>query len=271
MQKQGVCGFWCVNDLQWGVCVRAKVNLLRFSLLIYFFSWTPALLASSSTAPAPTTSAFSHEQRDPADPWEKINRRVFAFNEWVDRYFVKPVATGYRWVTPDSVDRMISNFFANATEPLVIVNDVLQGKGAQGAEDFARFTFNSTFGLAGLFDVATTLGLPKHEEDFGQTLAVWGVPAGPYLVLPFLGPRTVRHASASIPDQSLTLYNYAHKIKVRRSYNLLYVIDFRADLFAVESVVSGDRYRFLKDAYLQSQEFKIKDGVVEDDPFLKDM
>ena len=244
------------------MCVRAKVNLLQLVFLVCFFSWAPSLLAASSDAEL---------AGDPLDPWEKMNRRVFAFNEWADRYFLKPVATGYRWVTPSTVDQMVSRFFANAAEPSVIVNDFLQGKGAQGAQDFARFTFNSTFGLLGLFDVATAMGLPKHEEDFGQTLGVWGVPQGPYLVLPFLGPRTVRQASTFIPDQSLTLYNHAHKIKVRRAYNLLYVVDFRADLFAVEGVISGDRYRFVKDAYLQSQDFKVNDGKIESDPFLEEM
>ena len=152
----------------------------------------------------------------------------------------------------------------------MIINDALQGKFDQSLLDFSRFTFNSTFGLLGIFDVATHFGLSKHEEDFGQTLGVWGINQGPYLVLPFLGPSTARNSFGVVPDQALTICSHAHKIRVRRGLGALNLVDLRADFLIVEGVISGDRYSFVRDAYLQSQNFQLQDGKTQGDPFLEE-
>ena len=137
------------------------------------------------------------------DPWQRFNRKVFQFNEVMDRYIAKPVAKGYRWITPNIVDRGISNFFSNLGDIGVTVNDLLQGKFMQAGSDGLRFVVNSTLGIVGFFDVASELGLPKHHEDFGQTLGYWGVSSGPFLVLPFLGPSNIRDGTSLIVDYQL--------------------------------------------------------------------
>ncbi|MEK7787875.1 MAG: VacJ family lipoprotein, partial [Chloroflexota bacterium] len=134
------------------------------------------------------TGAANGEQDSSRDPLEGFNRAMYTFNDKFDRYLLKPVAKGYRAITPKPVSKSISNFFRNLHDPGIMLNNLLQGKPGQAASDLGRFLVNSTVGIAGLFDVATKWGLQKHNEDFGQTLAVWGVGDGPYLVLPFFGP-----------------------------------------------------------------------------------
>lgn len=203
------------------------------------------------------------------DPWEGFNRAIYRFNDVADRYLLKPVAKGYKAVTPEVVRTGITNFFINLRSPIVILNDVLQGKVKQAGGDTARFVVNSTVGLVGIFDVAVHINLPLHDEDFGQTLGVWGVPSGPYLVLPLFGPSSVRDAAGFGVDSVTNPRRYL--IDNQTDFILLGVdvVNSRASLLDLENIVQGDRYLFIRDLYLQRREFAVKDGQV-DDPFLDD-
>lgn len=198
------------------------------------------------------------------DPYESINRKIFVFNEYADRYFLKPVAKGYRWITPDPIEDGIGNMFSNVTEISVALNNVLQGKFKYAAMDGGRFLVNTTVGLAGFFDVAVHWGMPRHEEDFGQTLGYWGLNSGPYLVVPFLGPRTIRDGVGSIVDGYTDPVIRVDHVPTRNTLMGTRVVSIRAQLLKAEELVSGDRYIFLRDAYLQRRQFLVNDGVVED-------
>lgn len=206
------------------------------------------------------------------DPWEGFNRKVQGFNDWADRWFLRPVAVGYTKVVPSPVRTGVSNFYANLWLPLTIVNQLLQGKGGAALNDTGRFILNSTIGIGGLLDPATDAGLERHDEDFGQTFGRWGIPSGPYLVLPLLGPSTVRNGIGRVPDSYLFPPRYIDDTAWRYGVYGLYVIEARARLLSTEELITGDRYIFIRDAYLQNREYNVKDGNVdvEDDPFLED-
>lgn len=201
------------------------------------------------------------------DPWEGFNRKVFRFNEEVDRWVAKPVAKTYRRVTPKFVDEGVTNFFSNAGEPLVALNNLLQGKWRQAGTDSARFLVNTTVGLVGLVDVATKLELPKHEEDFGQTMAVWGSKSGPYLMLPLYGPSTVRDAFGRVVQWPLGLRQRVEHDPTRWSLFAADAVDTRADLLDAEKVLEGDRYFLLRELYLQRRDYLIHDGEGQEDDF----
>lgn len=211
----------------------------------------------------------AQEQAD-VDPWEPFNRKVFTFNEKVDQAVIKPVARGYRRVVPSSVRKGVGNVFRNLTEPTTIVNDLLQGKFAQAGDDFFRFLINSTFGVLGWHDVATPLGMERHEEDFGQTFSVWGFARGPYLVLPLLGPSTVTDGVGYLP---YTLYTDPRTMDgyTTQTFTLLGVdtIDSRARLLGASDVVELqlDPYVFRRETYLQRREQLIHDGDPPGDEF----
>ena len=199
------------------------------------------------------------------DPFEGINKKTHNLNQALDLQLASPVARFYKRITPDLLERGITNFTRNIEDLSIAVNNILQGKVNEGVSDLFRFTINSTLGVAGFIDVSTGLGFEKHDEDFGQTLAVWGVDEGPYIVLPGLGPSTLRDTLAMIPDSFLTpLWLIDHD---RTSYSLTAIdlVDTRARYLGLESVVIGDEHLFYKDAYLQSREFEVKDGEIEDD------
>ena len=199
------------------------------------------------------------------DPFQNINEKTHNLNQTLDLQVASPVARFYKRITPDFLEKGITNFTHNIEDLSIGINNILQGKFNEGLSDFSRFTLNTSIGLLGFIDIASDLGLTKHDEDFGQTLAVWGVPEGPYLVLPGLGPSTTRDTLAMIPDAFLTpLWLIDHD---RTSYSLTAIdlIDTRARYLGLESVVIGDEYLFYRDAYLQSRNFEIKDGEVEDD------
>jgi phospholipid-binding lipoprotein MlaA len=199
------------------------------------------------------------------DPYEGFNRTMFGFNNGVDTYFLKPVAQGYQFVMPDVAETGVSNFFSNLLEIRNIINSLLQGKGEKAANSTGRFLFNSTIGLAGLFDVAGGIGLEKQDgEDFGQTLGAWGVESGSYLVLPLLGPATVRDGVGIPVDMYLDPVNYHDQSSVRDKLTVLKVIDIRAGLLEAEKLITGDKYVFMRDAYLQRREYLVKDGEVKD-------
>ena len=197
------------------------------------------------------------------DPFESYNRAMFSFNDAVDRNILKPVAAAYKDYVPTPVQSGISNFFSNLNDILVVLNDLLQGKFAQARDDSLRFFVNTVFGLFGLFDVATYMDLPKHHEDFGQTLAVWGVSDGPYLVLPFLGASTIRDTAGLLVDlQADPIYDIRDK-EARYATIALKTVDTRAELLGASKVLDKaafDRYAFLRDAYLQQRKHVIHDG-----------
>ena len=199
------------------------------------------------------------------DPLKDLNQKTHDLNQTLDLQVASPVARFYKRITPDFIEMGVTNFTKNVEDLSIGVNNILQGKIKSGFSDLSRFTINSTIGIAGFLDIASDMGLEKHDEDFGQTLAVWGVPDGPYLVLPGLGPSTMRDTLAMIPDAFLTpLWLIDHD---RTSYSLTAIdlIDTRARYLGLESVVIGDEYLFYRDAYLQSRQFEIKDGEIEDD------
>jgi phospholipid-binding lipoprotein MlaA len=203
---------------------------------------------------------------EPSDPLEPVNRVIYRFNDVVDRAVFKPVAKGYQKITPTPVQTGVGNFFSNLWDPVVIVNDVLQGKLTQGASDTARVVFNSTFGVLGLIDVATPMGHPKHDEDFGQTFAVWGAGEGWYLVLPILGPSTVRDAVGLVPEYALdpvTRLTRHDEIRARNSLYVLRITDKRARLLGASKIrdtAALDEYLFTRAAYRQYRWSLIYDG-----------
>lgn len=216
---------------------------------------------------------------DPIDPWEGWNRNVQSFNDSVDDYVMKPVAEGYRWITPDFVDTGITNFFSNLGDIRVLLNNVLQGKFLQAGSDIARFVVNSTAGVAGFVDVASNVDLPKHKEDFDQTLGYWGIPTGPYLVLPFLGPSSPRGVFGLIGDTAMNPISYTGfyfgsawtSRAVSGGLGAVNAADLRADNLETEKVASEaalDRYAFFRGAYLSQRKYLVNDGIVPEEDVL---
>jgi len=199
------------------------------------------------------------------DPLKNINKKTHNLNNTLDIQLASPVARLYKDVTPDYVEIGITNFTRNLEDLSIALNNVLQGKVKDGFSDLIRFTINSTIGMGGFVDVASNLGFDKHDEDFGQTLAVWGMSDGPYLVLPGLGPSTLRDALSMIPDAFLTPLWLIDHDRTAYSLTAIDLVDTRARYLGLESVVIGDEYLFFRDAYLQSREFEILDGQVDDD------
>lgn len=208
-------------------------------------------------------SGCASTPRNPDDPLEGYNRAMFSFNEGVDKAIAKPVAQVYEKVTPKPVKTGVHNFFSNLTDPWIGLNNLLQGKPGEAFSDWMRFLFNTTFGIAGLFDIASEAGLPKHDEDFGQTLAVWGVGDGAYVVLPFFGPRTLRDATATPLDFSANGVSRIDHVPTRNSLLALDVVQLRAALLPAERALEGatlDKYAYMRDFYLQQRRYKIHDG-----------
>ena len=199
------------------------------------------------------------------DPLEEINRVTLKVNKTLDKAVATPVASFYKKITPDIVELGIYNSISNIDDISISLNNILQGKFKDGFSDIARFTINSTLGLAGIIDVATRMGFNKHDEDFGQTLAVWGVPHGPYIMLPLLGPSSLRDTAAMIPDAFLSPSILIEHEPTVYSLKFLDLIDTRARYLGLESITIGDEYLFIKDAYYQKREYESSDGEVEDD------
>lgn len=200
---------------------------------------------------------------NPRDPFEGFNRAMFTFNDKVDQVALKPAATVYRSVLPSFVQTGVGNFFGNLGDVWTAFNNVLQGKVGDGVSDLMRFTVNSTFGILGLLDISSEAGIPKHKEDFGQTLGRWGVGSGPYLVLPLLGSSTVRDTVALPLDIKGDLWSYKDPVNVRNIGTGVRLIDARAAVLDASDLIEGaalDRYEFVRDAYMQRRENKIHDG-----------
>ena len=206
---------------------------------------------------------------NPDDPFESFNRSMFAFNEGVDKYAFKPAAKGYNFIMPDIASKAVSNFFSNIDDIVVFANQILQFKIAAALATSARIVFNTSFGLLGLIDVASEMDLYKHNEDFGQTLAVWGVPSGPYLVLPIIGPMTVRDTAGLAVDWSYFDPIFDRQT-LRASLATLTIkyIDLRAGLLKASNILDEtvpDKYAFVRDAWTLRREFLIYDGQPPED------
>ena len=213
------------------------------------------LLAGCASAPPDYTTQTK-------DPWEKFNRTIYAFNDKLDKNVARPVARTYVRAVPAPARNRFHDFISNLGEPVTIVNDVLQGKLKQTLQDTGRFLVNSTVGLLGFFDPASNIGLPHHDEDLGQTLAHWGVPSGPYLVLPVLGPSTVRDAGGLYVDTYADPPKQDMPPRYRNAVTIMDGIDTRAGLMQANSSIDSayDPYAFVRDAYLQNRRYKIYDG-----------
>ncbi|MHC8408016.1 MlaA family lipoprotein [Pseudomonas sp. TMB3-21] len=208
---------------------------------------------------------FAAQAATEDDPWEGFNRPIFKFNDVLDTYALKPLAQGYQFVTPQFLEDGIHNMYRNVGDVTNLANNIMQAKPTAAGVDTARLIFNTTFGLLGFFDVGTQMGLNRSDEDFGQTLGYWGVGSGPYVVLPLLGPSTLRDTPAKYVDGYTSPYRYINDVPVRNSIFGLNIVDTRASLLSAEKLISGDKYIFVRNAYLQNREFKVKDGQVEDD------
>ncbi len=212
-------------------------------------------------------STFPHETQTAernVDPLERMNRAVFAFNDVLDTYFLAPVAETYHFLAPGFVEQGVKNFFSNLGELNDLVNHSLQGEMSMAAEDGGRFLVNSTIGVFGLVDVASEMGLDSEQADFGQTLARWGAGSGPYIMVPVLGPATVRSGVGRIFDANALSYQQLEDVQTRNGLTALDTVSSRADLLEAGELISGDRYIFLRDAYLQQREY-ITTGEIQDD------
>ena len=200
---------------------------------------------------------------NPRDPLEGYNRAMFKFNDTVDQVALKPVATAYKKVTPSFVQTGVGNFFGNLSDVWSAVNNLLQGKGEAGLQDVVRVSMNSTFGILGLIDIASQAGIPKHNEDFGQTLGWYGIQPGPYVMLPLLGPSTVRDTVALPLDVTGDPWRYKDPTSVRNIGTVTRIVDKRAALLDATNLMEAaalDRYEFIRDGFLQARESKVFDG-----------
>ena len=215
-------------------------------------------------------SSISAVTEEVNDPFEEINRKTYAFNEKLDEILVKPIAETYS-KAPPKVKIGVTNFFNNLEEVDTFINQLLQGKPKKSLNDLTRFIINTTIGLGGFIDVASRMGLQRHEEDFGQTLAVWGVSEGPYIMLPFLGPSTLRDTVSRPVSSFLSVSFHMTETDVNIALKSIDALETRERLLDVESLLSGDKYSFVKDAYIQSIMYEVKDGINVDDSFVDDM
>ena len=219
-----------------------------------------ALLACTLLAGACATTTAN----DPRDPLEGFNRGVYSFNQTMDNILFDHVSKLYQAITPDFVDKGVSNFFSNLNDIAVVANDLLQFKINQALSDATRFVFNSTIGLAGFFDVSTAMDLPKHDEDFGQTLGYWGVGSGPYLMIPFFGPSSFRDVTGHVVDRGLlNPVFYIDDDAIKAGLLTLNYVDFKADLMSARKLVGEaalDEYEFIKSAYFEKRQNQIHDG-----------
>jgi phospholipid-binding lipoprotein MlaA len=209
-------------------------------------------------------SAWGVDGKADIDPWEPLNRKIFAFNETLDKYVLLPTAKGYRFVMPDPAERSVSNFIANIYEFNSVFNSLLQGRPGNALQSGARFLVNTTVGLAGLLDVATPMGIERSPADFDQTLYTWGIESGPYLMLPVFGPHTVRSTAGYFADTYTSIPAFLDDQEWAYLFWTVEAIDVRANLIKADDLVTGDRYIFIRNAYLQRREYFLTGGKVED-------
>lgn len=212
----------------------------------------------------PISNALAMEEPVNIDPWESVNRKIFAFNETLDKYLLRPVAVGYDRIMPDAAQRSVGNFIANIYEFNSVLNALLQGRPSGAAESTGRFLINTTVGVVGLFDVASRMGIPRHRADFGQTLSVWGFDRGPFVMLPVFGPRTVRSGVGYFVDTYTSIPALIDNREAAYLFWTVEVVDYRAQLLEADDLITGDRYIFMRDAYMSAREAFLSGGVVED-------
>jgi phospholipid-binding lipoprotein MlaA len=228
------------------------MNFTRYLLLALIVTVSPALWAEDSEKPGVI------------DPWETFNRKVYVFNDTLDTWVLRPVAKGYRFVMPDVAQQGVTNFILNIYEFNSFFNALFQGEIAGAGKAGGRFLINSTLGLLGFIDVATPMGIEPFRADFGQTLAVWGVESGPFVMVPVIGPRTVRSTVGYFVDTYSSIPALVNEDAWAWTFWTVEVVDYRARLMDAEDLITGDRYIFLRDAYLSRREAFIKRGIVED-------
>ena len=231
------------------ISIRSTPRVLRLTASAALLS----VLAGCATGP----------NANPVDPLEPLNRGVYQFNDAIDRAVLVPVATAYTKVLPSPVRTGVNNFFSNLTEVWSFVNSVLQLRVQNSAETFMRFNVNTVFGLGGILDVATDLGIDRHQEDFGQTLGYWGVPSGPFVMLPLLGPSTLRDTAALPVDVQGGLLAQINDVGARNSLYALRIIDARSRYLRATSLIDDaalDKYSFTRDAYLQRRAAEVSNG-----------
>ena len=225
------------------------------------------------SASTPFDQAGGAGRFDEQDPWQGFNRKIFGFNEFVDRYALKPAAKGYRWVTPEWLDNTVTRFFSNLGDIGDGLNYIFQWRWGEAGNSLGRFGINTTLGVAGLFDVASDVELRNTDTSLDVTLGRWGVARGPYLVVPILGPSSVRDATTIYPSSYLWPVSYLEDDLARYSLAALYGVDLRADLLDLERNIVGDRYTFIRNAYLQRrlmQEGKdVEPALPDEDPELE--
>jgi phospholipid-binding lipoprotein MlaA len=254
-----------------------KPFLLTALLIGLSSAWSQSQAIETQTLEPLVVIASPETEEPDIDPLESYNRSIYSFNEGLDENLMKPVAEGYRSIMPDPAERGISNFFSNLREPFNILNNLLQFKFEEAISDTVRFGINSTIGIVGLFDVASDLNIPKHEEDFGQTLAVWGVESGPYFVLPIFGPSTLRDTAGlaseywignTVEVGETNLFDPSSELSTTNAETAAEatkLISKRANLLGTKDMLdsaSFDNYSFMRDAYLQRRESLIFDGDV---------
>lgn len=222
------------------------------ALVLSIMTALSLLFATAATAQTP-------------DPWQKTNERIFRFNDYFDQLLVKPVARTYTLFIPRVVRQGIGNFFSNIDDINVLANDLLQLKFEDALSDSGRFLINSTIGVGGVFDFASGFGLTKNEEDFGQTLGRWGVGSGPYVMLPVFGASNLRDSFGLVLDTLFNPIQYHDEESLKLTMFLLRETDSRASLLALDDLISGDRYLFIREAYIQRRDFLVNDGRIEDE------
>ena len=231
--------------------------------LLTVFSIRSGLLALLLVSLSP--SVLAADSSHPDDPWQGFNRPMYRINDFLDRYALKPLARGYRWLTPQWLSDRVTRIFQNSAEVSNTINNSLQGRWSAAGASGSRLLINSTLGVVGLFDVASGLGIDKHSTDFGLTLGTWGVGEGPYLVVPGLGPSTVRDALATLPEALMLPRNWIQDDGTRYGVTALFIIDWRESLLDAERAIVGDRYGFMRDVYLAGRRQAL--GEVQEDDF----
>ena len=217
-----------------------------------------------------STFSIAEDEDVNVDPFESTNRIVFEISDDLDTMIIRPVAEIYRDVTPRFIKNSVTNFFYNLSEVDTIINQLLQGKIVLAGQDSLRFLINSTIGIVGFVDVATRVGFERHDEDFGQTLGYWGVPAGPYVFLPLIGPSTIRDSFSKPTSWFLSGNLSVSDEEAKIIINLLDAVETRERLLVAEKLIVGDKYEFVKSVYLQTRNDLVFDGEVEDE-FLTDL
>lgn len=221
---------------------------LFFSFLFFFTIIQPS-------------SAFAQT----SDPWRQTNQRIFTFNDYFDQLLVRPMASTYNFFMPRVVRQGVGNFFSNVRDVNIAVNDLLQFKFQNALSDSGRVLINTTIGVGGLIDIASDLGLEKNEEDFGQTLGAWGVGSGPYVVLPVFGASNLRDSFGLVLDTLFNPIQYTDETSLKLTLFVVDEIDNRSTLLALDELISGDRYLFIREAYVQNREYLVNDGQIEDE------